>query len=154
MLFKTIYSKIYNAGDKLEDKVRGRLSHYPILYAFIGGAGIIIFWRGVWHSVDTLMELLNFSSTTSTSLPALPWWDGPLSVLIGTILLLTVGLFVTSFIGNEIILSGLKKEKKLVEKTEDEIKSDLKESNEINDEIHHINRRLKRIENVINTPNP
>jgi hypothetical protein len=154
MLFKTIYHKIYNAGDKLEDKVRGKLSHYPILYAFIGGAGIIIFWRGVWHSVDTLMELLNFSSATSTSMSALPWWDGPLSILIGTILLLTVGLFVTSFIGNEIILSGLKKEKKLVEKTEDEIKSDLKESNEINDEIHHINRRLKRIENVINTPNP
>lgn len=154
MPLKTIFNKIYNAGDKLEDKVRGRLSHYPILYAFIGGAGIIIFWRGVWHSVDTLMELLNFSSTTTTSMTALPWWDGPLSILIGTILLLTVGLFVTSFIGNEIILSGLKKEKKLAEKTEDEIKSELKEDIEINDEIHNINRRLKRIENVINTPNP
>ena len=35
------YKKIYNFGDRLEDKARGRLSHYPIIYAFIGGTGII-----------------------------------------------------------------------------------------------------------------
>ncbi len=157
MYLKTIYNILYKAGDKLEDKVRGRLSHYPIAYAFVGGVAVVLFWRGVWHTADHLMERFLLSAShepTNISPYSFPWWDGPLSILIGTVLLLTVGLFVSHFIGNEIIISGLRKEKKLVEKTEDEIRSDLKESSEINDEIHHINRRLKRIENVINTPNP
>ncbi len=144
-----IFKKIYNLGDRLEDKVRGKLSHYPIIYAFIGGAGIVIFWRGVWHTTDKIMETF-FSvgdRATSTSLTGLPWWDGPLSILIGTTLLLIVGLFVTTLIGNEIIISGLKKEKKIVEKTEDELESDLKENEEIINDIHDIDRRLRRFEN-------
>jgi len=147
-----LFRKIYNLGDKLEDKVRGKLSHYPIIYAFIGGAGIIIFWRGIWHTIDSIMEFF-FSvgkSVSSTSLTQqLPWWDGPLSVLIGGILLLIVGLFVTSFIGNEIIISGLKKEKKIVEKTEDEIEIDIKEGEKIKSEIHEMDSRLKRIEDIL-----
>ncbi|KKQ39896.1 MAG: hypothetical protein US58_C0026G0002 [Candidatus Magasanikbacteria bacterium GW2011_GWA2_37_8] len=142
---------IYNLGDKLEDKVRSKLSHFPIIYAFIGGAGVIIFWRGVWHTVDYLMELF-FStgdSVSSTSVLALPWWDGPLSMLVGGVLLLTVGLFVTSFIGNEIIISGLKQEKKIVEKTEDEIRLDIKADNKTNREIHEIDTRLKTIEKIL-----
>lgn len=144
MLFK----KIYNLGDRLEDKARGRLSHYPIIYAFIGGTGIIIFWRGVWHTMDYIMKLLFEAGdrVTSTSLLESPWWDGPLSMLIGATLLLGVGLFVSSFIGNEIIISGLKKEKKIVEKTEEEIEVDLKESDKIRNEIHEMDGRLKRIE--------
>lgn len=109
-----IFKKIYNFGDKLEDKVRGKLSHYPIFYAFVGGTGVVVFWRGVWHTIDYLMKYFFSTSDTLTSASwgNLPWWDGPLSIAIGTILLLTVGLFVTSFIGNEIIISGLKKGKK------------------------------------------
>lgn len=147
MLFK----KLYNVGDRLEDKVRGKLSHYPIIYAFIGGAGVVIFWRGVWHTVDTVMEyyFATDGGVTSTSMFQLPWWDGPLSILIGTVLLLAVGLFVTSFIGNEIIISGLKKEKKIAEKTEEEIKADLSESDLIRSEIHEMNKRLKRIEDGV-----
>lgn len=142
------FKKIYNLGDRLEDKMRGRLSHYPIIYAFIGGTGIIIFWRGVWHTMDYIMKLLfeASDSVTSTSLLESPWWDGPLSMLIGATLLLGVGLFVSSFIGNEIIISGLKKEKKIVEKTEEEIEVDLKESDKIRNEIHGMDGRLKRIE--------
>ncbi len=146
------YKKIYNFGDKLEDKVRVRLSHYPIIYAFLGGTGIIIFWRGVWHTVDFLMELLFAvdESVLSTSAPQLPWWDGPLSILVGSILLLMTGLFVTSFIGNEIIISGLRKEKKIVEKTEEEIRAELKENMKIKSETHEIEGRLKRIEDILN----
>ena len=40
--------KILHFFDKLEDQIRGRLSKYPIVYAFIGGVGIVLFWRGVW----------------------------------------------------------------------------------------------------------
>ncbi|HOX60613.1 MAG TPA: hypothetical protein PLV72_01240 [Candidatus Magasanikbacteria bacterium] len=148
MLFK----KIYKAGDRLEDRVRGKLSHYPIIYAFVGGAGVIIFWRGVWHTVDSIMEYFFAvdGGVTSTSMFELPWWDGPLSMMIGVVLLLAVGLFVTSFIGNEIIISGLKKEKKIAEKTEEEIRADLNESDSIKKEIHEMDSRLKRIEERVN----
>ncbi len=145
------YKKIYNIGDKLEDKVRSKLSHYPIIYAFIGGAGIIIFWRGIWHTVDYVMESLlaisdNISSTTMSQLP---WWDGPLSILVGVVLLLAVGLFVSSFIGNEIIISGLKKEKKIIEKTEEDIEVEIAEDKKIKHEIHEMDGRLKRIEEIL-----
>ena len=142
------FKKIYNLGDRLEDRVRGKLSHYPIIYAFIGGTGIIIFWRGVWHTMDYAMKLFFTvgDSVTSTSLLESPWWDGPLSIVIGATLLLIVGLFVSSFIGNEIVISGLKKEKKIVEKTEKEVEDEIRENNAIKREIHEIDGRLKRIE--------
>ncbi|MFA6105237.1 MAG: hypothetical protein WC725_01390 [Patescibacteria group bacterium] len=119
MLFK----KIFNFGDKLEDKVRGRLSHFPITYAFLGGAGVIIFWRGIWHSMDYAMSLMN--SQNAELVTGYAWWDGPLSILIGMSLLLLIGLFVSSFIGNEILISGMNGEKKVAEKTEQEIKEDV-----------------------------
>src|SRR3989339_1269125 len=146
-----LYKKIYSIGDRLEDKIRGKLSHYPIAYGFVGGAGIIIFWRGVWHTVDYIMESIStFGDTiTSTSMPQLLWWDGPLSIFIGTILLLAVGLFVSSFIGNEIIISGLRKEKKIAEKTEKEIQNEAKENDKIKREIDDMDDRLKRNEEIL-----
>jgi len=108
--------------DRLEDHVRGFLSHYPIPYAIIGGIGIVLFWRGVWHGADYLMLLIRASAPNSTiDLRSEIWWDGPLSLLAGIGILLTVGLFVSNFIGNEIIISGLRGEKKLSEKTEREV---------------------------------
>ena len=44
--------KIVRFFDKLEDKIRGRLSHHPIFYALVGGIGVVLFWRGVWHTAD------------------------------------------------------------------------------------------------------
>lgn len=151
MLLNKIFKHLYNAGDKLEDKVRGRLSHYPLIYAFIGGVGVVLFWRGVWHTFDSIMEFLSSSgeNLTTTGQPGLPWWDGPLSVLLGTTLLLVVGLFVSNFIGNEIIISGIKKEKKIVEKTEEELDRDLKEKSNMKTEIHDIDSRVKRIDEAI-----
>jgi len=145
------FKKIYNLGDRLEDKVRGKLSHYPIIYAFVGGVGVVIFWRGVWHTVDHVTQFIfaNGNGAASTSLIEFFWWDGPLSILIGTTLLLIDGLFVSSFIGNEIIISGLKKEKKLIEKTEDEIAFDVAEDAKIIHEIRDVSERLKRIETLL-----
>lgn|SRR3989338_3272908 len=147
MFFKTIY----HAGDRMEDKVRGKLSHYPLLYAFIGGVGAVVFWRGVWHTADYVMEYFFAVGDTvsSTSAMQLPWWDGPVSMLVGTILLLAVGLFVSNFIGNEIIISGLRGEKKLIEKTQKEVEEDLLFDNKIKKEIHEIDVRLEEIEKLL-----
>ena len=100
--------KITKFFDKLEDKIRGKLSHRPIIYAFIGGVGIVLFWRGVWLTADIF-----------------PFLNGPISIIISLILLLMTGLFVSFFIGHYIIFSGLKQEKKIEEKEEKEIEKEL-----------------------------
>ncbi len=112
--------------DKLEDRLRAWLSHQPILYTFIGGFAIVLFWRGVWMTAD-----------------AFPFLTGPVSIIISVVVLLATGLFVSFFVGDVIILSGLKKEKKLIEKTEGEIKGDRELLVEIESE-------LKRIEAMLN----
>jgi hypothetical protein len=145
------FKSLYNLGDKAEDKVRARLSHFPIVYAFLGGAGIIMFWRGIWHTMDYLMQMLFVSrdSASADSISQIVWWDGPLSILIRTTVLLLSGLFVTSFIGNEIIISGLKGEKKLTEKTEEDVRMDLEESSKMKREMRNIDDRLSKIEKIL-----
>lgn len=133
--------------DKLEDKVRGKLSHYPILYAFIGGVGVVIFWRGVWHTTDFFTEVIfSYQVYGSVNLGSLPWWDGPLSLLVGSILLLLTGLFVFDFIGSQAIISGLRGEKRLEEKTEEEIKTEGEIIKGIEKEVKEISQRLDDIE--------
>ncbi len=94
--------------DKLEDKVRARLSRRPILYAFIAGIGTVLFFRGVWMIADTLDFL-----------------TGPVTLIISLLILLVTGSFVSHFVSDQIIMSGLKQEKKLIDKTEAEIRSEM-----------------------------
>src|SRR3990167_6112675 len=129
--------------DKLEDKIRGKLSHYPIFYALIGGIGIV----GVWHTADFFTEVIfSYQLNGSINLGSLPWWDGPLSLLVGSALLLSTGLFVFDFIGSQAIISGLKGEKKLEEKTEEEIKTETEVIRGIEKEVKEISHRLEEIE--------
>lgn len=136
--------------DKLEDKIRGKLSHYPIIYAFIGGVGVVVFWRGVWHTVDFFTEVIfSYQIYGSVNLGSLPWWDGPLSLLIGSLLLLSTGLFVFDFIGTQAIISGLKGEKRLEEKTEEEIMEEAGTIGDIKREIKEISRHLDEMEKKV-----
>jgi hypothetical protein len=109
--------------DKLEDKNRSFLSRLPILYAFIGGTGVVLFWRGVWHMADIIFPLL-YTNMGNVALFRLELMDSLTSLIIGVIILLGTGLFVTNFIGNRIIISGIKHEKKLEEKESEEIESE------------------------------
>ena len=144
MLKKTV-----NYFDKLEDKVRHRLSRYPILYAFIGGAGVIIFWRGVWHLNDFIVaEILKNSAETSVlGLDSLPWWDSVASIIAGGAMLLVTGILVPSFVGNEVIISGLRKEKKIAERTEEEVETELEEIKKVEREMKMVIEKLSDIEN-------
>jgi hypothetical protein len=135
--------------DKLEDKVRGFLSHYPIAYGFVGGVGVVLFWRGVWHTTDwmsarILQWQLDSCGTNTVDCAVFP--DGPLSLLIGTVFLLMTGLFVSNFIGNEIIISGLRGEKKLTERTEAEVKTETGALADIKKELRQMNKRLEQLE--------
>lgn len=138
--------KILKFCDKLEDKVRGRLSHYPIVYAVIGGIGTVLFWRGIWHIADFL-SLYYFSagdgSLWTINLPS--FIDGVVSSLIGLALLLTTGLFVATFIGDHILVSGLKHEKKLAEKTEKEVEEEENIVRKVHEELHSLSKRLDEI---------
>ncbi len=118
--------KILKFFDKLEDKTRARLSHSPLLYAFLGAIGVVLFWRGVWHIADEI----NLNSVLST--------------IIGAIILLLTGVFVSSFIGNRLIISGLIGEKKLAEKTEEEIETE-------EGQIKKLQNTLNRVEEKIDT---
>jgi len=122
--------------DKLEDRIRGRLSRFPILYTAIGGIGIVLFWRGVWITADEISILLP---------PAYLWLNGPISVAVSVIILLMTGLFVSLFITDKIIMSGLKKEKKLVEKAESELKEESGMIAELKEALDHIKLQVKEI---------
>ncbi len=123
--------------DRLEDHVRGGLSRFPLIYSLIGGTGVILFWRGIWHTADYLQK------TT-------PWgkviFSGPGSTILGLIILLMTGLFVSVFIGDQIIMSGLKHDKKLIEKSEDEIEEELVELQKEKQILHKIENSLEKMQ--------
>ncbi len=129
---------IINFFDKLEDKTRSKLSRMPILYAFLGGIGIVLFWRGVWHTTDFLTEYI----LGEAEINLFNIVDGPLSFVLGTAILLVTGVYVSAFIGNRLIITGLSGEKKLAEKTEEEIKSE-------EDMIISMKKTLNKVESEI-----
>lgn len=125
--------KVLNFFDKIEDNVRSVLSRAPITYSLLGGTGIVLFWRGLWHTADFLQ-----SDT---------WWgsiifSGPGSLLLGLIILLITGLFVSVFIGESIVMSGIKNEKKIAEKTEEEISLEREFLINMDKELKHIEKDL------------
>lgn len=113
--------------DKMEDRVRAVLSRRPIIYAFIGGTAIVLFWRGVWMLADDI----NLS--------------GMASIIISTIILLSTGLFVSFFIGDTIIISGIKKGKRLDEKVASELKTEAEVMDDIQHRLSNIEKQLKAI---------
>ena len=109
--------------------MRARLSHRSIFYALIGGTCTVLFWRGIWHTGDILMEKGGFWG----------WFlYEPITIIWTSIILLMTGLFVSNFIGERIVISGLKKEKKVTDKTEDEIQEE-------EDRIKMLERKLDKI---------
>ncbi len=119
--------------DKLEDKIRRKLSHYPILYAFLGGIGLVLFWRGVWHIADDI----NVGSS--------------ISFIAGSIILLMTGVFVSEFIGNRLIISGLIGEKKLTEKEESEIETEETQLRNLQSTLTKLEKKLDHMETHLET---
>lgn len=136
----TMYKKILNFFDKLEDYIRGHLSRYPIVYTLIGGVAIVLFWRGVWHTADLLQAQGGW----------LGWlFYEPTNMVIVTIILLASGLFVSYFIGDTILMSGMKGEKKLADKTEREIREEEAELKKIQATIKEIEKDVEQIKEAV-----
>jgi uncharacterized membrane protein len=127
--------------DKCEDRIREHLSRYPIAYTFIGGVAIVLFWRGVWHTADILQAQGGFLGFL---------FYEPVSVFIVTIVLLATGLFVSYFIGDSILISGAKSQKKLAEKTSKEVReeeitlTEIKQAvDTIQEEVHELKKEVQ-----------
>jgi hypothetical protein len=135
------FKKILIFFDKLEDRVRGRLSRMPVVYALIGGTAIVLFWRGIWVIADNVSYWLTGGHTSISG--------GIISVAVSVVIMLLTGLFVSFFIGDIIIMSGLKGEKKLVEKEEKEIEKEFTAETTtletIKEELDEIKEELKEI---------
>ena len=122
--------------DKLEDEVRGKLSRVPIIYGIIGGTAIVMFWRGVWHIADMLEQSGGIFAII---------FGAPVSMVLSAIILLLTGLFVSFFIGDRIILSGLTHEKKVEEKTESEVRAEGALLLNMSDKLKHIEKEIETI---------
>lgn len=120
--------KIIRFFDRMEDLFRARLSRRPIIYSLIGSIGIVLFWRGIWLIADMF-----------------PFMTGPVSAAAGLIILLLTGLLVSFFIGEQIIISGVKRDKRIDEKTEDEIRADGAVLREIKSDINQIKKEIEKI---------
>ncbi len=118
--------KIFKFFDKLEDKIRKKLSRYPIFYALIGSIGIVLLWRGVWMIADDL------------------GLSGLISVIFGVLILSATGLLVSFFIGDQILISGIKAEKRIDEKTEEEIKEEEISLGYIESELEDIKSKIDK----------
>lgn len=117
--------------DRLEDRIRGALSRRPIIYALVGGVGVILFWKGVWETAETV-----------------PLLHGPASILVGVLIMLISGLLVSFFIGDSIIISGLNREKKLVERAAAEVRGEERTTKEMAVRLAMIEERLAAIEDA------
>ncbi|KKS77570.1 MAG: hypothetical protein UV64_C0006G0025 [Parcubacteria group bacterium GW2011_GWC1_43_11b] len=121
-----MFKKISTFFDRMEDRTRGYLSRYPNLYAIIAGTGLILFWRGIWEGSIGLMS--NFMST-----------------VIGAIILLSTGVLVSYFIGDKILISGIKGEKKIIEKTREEIEDDDVQLKNIDKKIDDLRSLIEKL---------
>ena len=141
---------VRNLAEKIEERIKIYLSHRPRLYALIVGIGIVLFWRGVWHSTDLVHSSFSFfqHNLTIDSLYS-TWWDGPLSFVVGAIILHFTGAFTSSFIGNELILSGLRGEKKLGQKTESEVRVEEEVILDIKKELNSMTEKIAELENEV-----
>lgn len=128
-----MYKKVFHFFDRLEDKVRGKLSRNPLTYALLGGVGIVLFWRGVWHTADAL-PIVNNSIV---------------SFILGSIILLITGVFVSAFVGNRLILTGLKGEKKLTEMTEEAFETEESKIQNIQSTVKKVEEEMEEIQKEI-----
>lgn len=111
----------------LKTLVRHKLSHWPVVYAFVGSIGVVLIWRGVWMIADDF------------------GMSGFFSMALGVLISISAGLFVSFFVGDSIIISGIKKEKRIDEKTETEIKKEEVSLSEIKKDLKKIKEDIEEI---------
>lgn len=100
----------------------------------------MLFWRGVWHTADILQAKGGW----------LGWiFYEPTNLIIVVVILLATGLFVSYFIGDTILISGIKGEKKITDKTEKEVREEEIIIKEMRTTMSEIKKEVEEIREVI-----
>jgi hypothetical protein len=110
------------------------------LYSIIGGVAVVLFWRGVWHTADILQAkggILGFV------------FYEPINMIIIVFVLLATGLMVSVFIGDTVLMSGLKHQKKIGDKTEKEIEEEEIQLESIKATVREIKKEDDEIKEAI-----
>jgi hypothetical protein len=127
--------------DRLEDRIRARLSRHPVLYGLLSGLGIVLFFRGVWLIADEFAVLESGTVTTAISI----------------FILLITGTLVAHFVNDRLLASGILRGKKFVEKTELQIKEELQKEEvtlgKLEKDIARLAERMGRIEEALLSKN-
>ena len=99
----------------------------------------------MWHTTDSISAAIFGWQSEYSSIDYINMTDGLLSLILGLVMLLITGLFVSNFIGNEIIISGLRGEKRLAERTEQEVRYETTNLTDIKKELREIKESIESI---------
>jgi len=135
---------IFYFFDKMEDHIRGHLKNHPFIYTIVGGVGVVLFWRGVWHVADGLESAGGWSSVIFSS------WG---SIVTGMVILLATGLFVSMLIGDSFIMSGVKKEEKDIAKTEGQIGEEKTDIEKVLEMTQEMKKEIEILEEKVDQKN-
>lgn len=111
--------------------LRAKLSRHPILYTFIGGVAIVLFWKGVWDTADLF-----------------PFLGGPVLILISSVVLLVTGLFISFFVGDRMILTNLASEERRVKKAEEAVETEEVTLEEVKSTLQHIDEEIHALKDA------
>lgn len=118
---------------QIEQRARTYFERFPFTHAFLGGIGVVLFWRGVWEIADQMRV------------------DPILSIVAGSLLLGAIGLFLHTFVGNAIIIKNVEKDKQLTTKTEREISDVEKDIHKEEVTLLQVSEKLDRLEKMVST---
>jgi len=138
---KALFIFLKTTGKKLQRALR----RHPLVYAFVGGVGIVLFWRGVWYLTDFLVFAI---LVPRDQLGAIDWTggiDGGISLVLGIALLLSTGLFVSEFLSGQVLMAEGKEEERLAKETEEGIKKESSELPSIEEGLQHIEEEIKNL---------
>ena len=101
---------------------------------------MVLFWRGVWHTADILMQ--------QGGVWGVIFYE-PITVVWTVIIMLLIGLFVSFFIGESIVISGLRHDKKIFEKTAVEVAEEEGEIARLERKVDSLTKDIADIKNVL-----
>lgn len=127
---------IFKFFDVLEDRVRFTLSKRPILYGFISGIGVVLFFRGVWLLADEFSFMTGF-----------------VTFVISVLILLLSGAFVGHFVGDRIIASGIMRQKKLIEREAAEVHAEASMLRDIKKDIGELDKKISALNETLKNKN-
>ncbi len=116
---------------RIEERARTYFERFPFAHAFLGGIGVVLFWRGVWEIADRMRI------------------DPIVSIVVGSLLLGCIGLFLHTFVGNAIIIKNVEKDKRMTKKAEHEIAAVEKDVKKEEVTLDQLSAKIDRLEQVV-----